>query len=140
MILCDTSVIVSAINDTDKDHALCVGVLRSLEERIITTRACVTEPMHLIRNYAGWNGQLALMEWIEADFLIIYTARPKEDKRACALMRQYADSPMDFADATLVAAAESLRITRVLTLDRHFYAYLIAGKTAFQVLPNLTAS
>ena len=40
-------------------------------------------------------------------------------------MRQYSDTPMDFADASLVAAAESLNISRILTLDRHFYAYRI---------------
>ena len=33
-------------------------------------------------------------------------------------MREYADHPMDFADASLVAAAEILRATSVFTLDR----------------------
>ncbi len=33
-------------------------------------------------------------------------------------MEQYADRPMDFADASLVAAAEDLRLTRVFTIDR----------------------
>jgi len=39
------------------------------------------------------------------------------------LMAQYQDSPMDLADASLVAAAEALSLTRVFTFNRHFYAY-----------------
>lgn len=42
---------------------------------------------------------------------------------------------MDFADASLVVAAEVLNITRILTLDRHFFAYRINGKTPFEVFP-----
>jgi hypothetical protein len=49
-------------------------------------------------------------------------------------MEQYADTPMDFADASLVVAAEKLGITQILTFDRHFYAYRINGKTPFDVL------
>ena len=50
-------------------------------------------------------------------------------------MRRYADAPMDFADASLVAAAEALGLTRILTLDHHFYAYQIHGRTLFDVSP-----
>jgi predicted nucleic acid-binding protein len=38
--------------------------------------------------------------------------------RAFELMEQYADHPMDLADASLVVAAESLATTRIFTLDR----------------------
>lgn len=38
--------------------------------------------------------------------------------RAFELMEQYGDHPMDLADASLIAAAESLRTTKVFTLNR----------------------
>jgi len=37
-------------------------------------------------------------------------------------MDKYRDALMDLADASVVAAAESLTQRRVFTLDRHFYA------------------
>ncbi len=41
-------------------------------------------------------------------------------------MEQYADHPMDLADASLIAAAEALATTRVFTIDRHdFQTYRI---------------
>ena len=135
MILCDTSVIVSTLNGRDRDHVRCVVALRNLKRRLITTPACIAEAMHLVRNYAGWNGQQTLIEWIETDFLAIHAANSTEDKRICALMRQYHNSPMDYADASLVAAAETLQLTSILTLDGHFYAYLIGDESSFDVLP-----
>ncbi len=44
--------------------------------------------------------------------------------RVFELMIQYADNPMDLADASLVATAERERLRRVFTIDRtDFSAY-----------------
>ncbi len=41
-------------------------------------------------------------------------------------MEQYADHPMDLADASLLAAAEAFATTRVFTIDRRdFHTYRI---------------
>jgi uncharacterized protein len=37
-------------------------------------------------------------------------------------MRKYADTPMDFADATLVLLAEAIGVTKILTLDRRGFS------------------
>jgi predicted nucleic acid-binding protein len=42
---------------------------------------------------------------------------------------------MDFADAALVRVAERERITRILTLDRHFRIYQLPRRARFAVLP-----
>ncbi len=39
------------------------------------------------------------------------------------LMQQYSDTPMDLADASLVAAAETLQINRIFTIDSDFHVY-----------------
>jgi hypothetical protein len=41
---------------------------------------------------------------------------------AVALMERYSDTPMDFADATLVLLAEGLSALDVLTLDRRGFS------------------
>lgn len=41
---------------------------------------------------------------------------------------------MDFADASLVAAAESLRTNRIFTLDGDFYVYRIADTESFEII------
>jgi predicted nucleic acid-binding protein len=42
---------------------------------------------------------------------------------------------MDFADASLVTAAERLSLRGIFTLDRHFRAYRIEDRQAFEILP-----
>jgi predicted nucleic acid-binding protein len=47
-------------------------------------------------------------------------------QRAFELMEQYADHPMDLADASLIVAAETLGTLRVFTIDlRDFATYRI---------------
>ena len=50
------------------------------------------------------------------------------------LMEKYEDTPMDLADASLVAAAETLGLKRIFTLDSDFYVYRINDKDAFDVI------
>lgn len=42
--------------------------------------------------------------------------------RAFELMEQYADHPMDLADASLIVAAEGLRTNKIFTIDRQDFA------------------
>ncbi len=51
------------------------------------------------------------------------------------LMRQYHDSPMDLADASLVVVAEQRNLRQIFTLDSHFQAYRINGTYPFEVVP-----
>ena len=55
-------------------------------------------------------------------------------------MKKYRDTPMDFADATLVLLAEQVSVLDMLTLDRRgFLTYRTAGGKAFRlVLPSVT--
>ena len=55
--------------------------------------------------------------------------------RAVARMVRYADTPMDFADATLVLLAETVGSGEILTLDRRgFRTYRWGRNRAFSLL------
>jgi predicted nucleic acid-binding protein len=57
--------------------------------------------------------------------------------RVRKLLDKYADLPMDFADATLVALAEELDCTSVFTTDPlDFSVYRIKGRKPFRILPG----
>lgn len=43
--------------------------------------------------------------------------QPAELRAATALMAKYSDTPIDYADATLVLLAERIRVFDVLTLE-----------------------
>lgn len=58
-------------------------------------------------------------------------------KRCARLMSKYSDVPMDYADATLVAVAETLGIRDILTLDRRgFSVYRYSPRGSFRIFPE----
>jgi predicted nucleic acid-binding protein len=55
--------------------------------------------------------------------------------RLSVLMRQYADLPMDLADASLVLLAEEYGEGRIVsTVERDFHAYRWKNQHPFQIL------
>ena len=131
MILCDTAMIVAAIHEGDRNYVRAIQTLASVNTQLVTTWPCITEAMYLL----GLPGQPALHRQIEAGVFALADLSQPDARRACALMQRYADAPMDFADASLVVAAEVLNVTRILTFDSHFYAYRIHETVPFEVLP-----
>ena len=67
--------------------------------------------------------------------LFLHTLSDAECERMRVLMDTYRDAPMDLADASVVAAAETLNVRRVFTIDSHFYAYRTADGQALEVVP-----
>jgi predicted nucleic acid-binding protein len=134
MILGDTGFIVACLVRTDQHHAEAIELLKRLSAPLITTWPCLTEAMYLTGSTGGSNALLGLLRQVETGFLSLINLEREDALRACTLMRAYADTPMDFADASLVVAAERLGVARILTFDRHFYAYRINGQTPFEVM------
>jgi predicted nucleic acid-binding protein len=67
--------------------------------------------------------------------LILHAPGEAESARMRSLMEKYQDTPMDLADASLVAVAEARRLKRIFTLDSDFCVYKINGKEPFEVVP-----
>jgi predicted nucleic acid-binding protein len=68
--------------------------------------------------------------------LTLQIPRQEDYSRSAEIIRQYSDAKLDFVDTLIVAMAERLNITRVLTLDRRDFQ-LIRPKhcSAFEILP-----
>lgn len=79
--------------------------------------------------------QKALWQLVRRGELRFHLSDEQEQERMQALMEQYKDTPMDLADASLVAAAEVLNVTRIFTTDTDFYVYQRHGNQSFEVLP-----
>lgn len=135
MILCDASPLVALINKADSRHQDCVNALRSIRGQLVTTWACLTEAMYLLGSYGGFTAQEQLWGYILDRIVLIHETSRTEQERMYALMLHYQDTPMDLADASLVAAAETLEMRQIFTLDSDFYVYRLHGTEAFEVIP-----
>lgn len=134
--LCDTGPLVALIDRGQGDlHRICQEALKALSGPLLTTWPCFTEAMFLLGRERGWSGQEALWRYVSKGALVIHLSTEEETERMQALMEQYKDTPMDLADASLVALAEVLAVRRIFTLDSDFHVYRIHGKDAFEVFP-----
>jgi predicted nucleic acid-binding protein len=132
--LLDTGPLVAYLDADDRQHARVASALDSFSGRLVTSDAVITEAMFLLQDVAGGPTQLA--DFMGASATHVYDlAQQAELEQAAHLMERYRDTPMDYADATLVLLAEALSLTAVLTLDRRgFGTYRTRSRKAFKLV------
>lgn len=115
--LLDTGPIVAYLDPDDPYHAQVESVLTDFRGSLHTTGAVVTEAMHLLGR--ARNGPSAFADFVVYSDMRVHDAcQPPLVTSSALLMERYADTPMDFADATLVLLAQRLDVREILTLDR----------------------
>ena len=135
MTLTDTGPLVALLNENDNGYESCRLVLPTLRAPLLTTWPCFTEAMYLLGKGIGYPAQRELWSYATDGLLVFHSLTEAEWERMRDLMERYQDAPMDLADASIVAVAESLALHRVFTLDRHFYAYRTQDGQALEVVP-----
>jgi hypothetical protein len=126
-IVVDTGPLVAWFDPDDKHHHRAERWLKlhGAGFKRYTTLAVLTEALHLIDS-AGAGA--ALLEWIAAGGLVIVAVENADLRAISARMLRYRDTPMDFADASLLWLADRLGTRSVLTIDeRGFGAFRLAG-------------
>ena len=124
MILVDTGPFVALFDPKDPSHKRCREVLKTLREPLVTTIPVLTEAFHMLS--PGSIGADRLRDFIAHRGAAVWFFDAASLQRAFELMEQYADHPMDLADASLIAAAEAFSANKVFTIDRQdFQTYRI---------------
>ena len=135
MILIDTGPLVAFFDKDDQHHGLCIETLKGLREPLVTTWPVLTECFYLL-NFS-WEVQDSLWLFIQRGGVEIYPIEKEFIIQCRDLMRQYHDLPMDLADATLVALADVLGVSKVFTLDhKDFSIYRLKHKRRFTLIPS----
>lgn len=76
----------------------------------------------------------AFLEWVARGGLVVEDLVPADLPTMLALMRKYADLPMDLADASLVVLAQRTGRDTIVSLDSDFEVYRLHGKRPFRNL------
>ncbi|MGI9304583.1 MAG: type II toxin-antitoxin system VapC family toxin [Gammaproteobacteria bacterium] len=127
--------LVAIFNRDDRDHDACIETLKRLREPLLTTWAPIAEAVYLLG--FSHDAQSALIQMIERGALHVLNIDVEDLPEIRALMSKYADLPMDFADATLIHAANREGIGRIFTLDRRdFTVYRLKRGRTFSIVPT----
>jgi uncharacterized protein len=134
-MLTDTGPLVALLDADDPHHAECTEATQRLPSGpLLTTWPCFTEAMYLLGEVGGHTYQASLWALLTAGRLLLVDLTASEVERMAVLMSQYQNVPMDLADASLVAVAESRSFQRVFALDSDFYIYRLADGSALEVV------
>lgn len=134
LALLDAGPIISWLDANDGHHSAVREKMGALTGRLVTTGAVVTEAMFFVQE--AREGTLRLTDWLHKMRIDIVNCFDSRSLHAAALlMERYADAPMDYADATLVACADELNCGDILTLDvRGFRTYRYQRNKRFKLL------
>ena len=137
MILVDTGPLVALLDRRDQRHQKCAAAAARLPgEPLLTTWPCFTEAMFLLGDSGSWTFQAELWKLQHSGQLLIHTPTSEEIPFMRKLMERYADTPMDLADASIVAVAQFLGIRQLFTIDSDFLIYRLTDGSALEVIPT----
>jgi hypothetical protein len=136
VLLVDTGPLVAAADRDDAHHLACRELLEGDPGPLVTSPLVVAEAAYLIDRQLGPTAEAALFDSIIAGDLRVEDLGRADWERVGELVRAYADMRLGGTDASLVALAERLGVTRVATLDpRHFRVVRPRHVDAFELLP-----
>lgn len=126
---------MALLDANDSWHERCVEAFSLLKLPLATTAAVLAELFHLLGNHP--NDLESAWKLLRSGAILILPITDADSANLARLMKQYADRPMDFADATLVHLAEREALSIVFTIDHNdFETYRIKGKRQFSIFPS----
>ncbi|MCC6944148.1 MAG: PIN domain-containing protein [Thermomicrobiales bacterium] len=132
MITIDTSALIALMNERDPDYLHVTHAFDSDAGPYIIPAQILAEMAFMIDRRFGHRSVVEFLENLESAQFVIDCGED-DYSRIRQLIVQYADFPLGFADAAVVACAER-HGGNVLTLDhRHFGA--VARGTAITIYP-----
>ena len=133
--LIDTGFLVAVLSANDRMHGYCAEVLE-LESEPLIPSVILTEVLYLIIRDVGYATLIRLLRALGNEELPVIFPTIADFIRASDIMEKYVDSRIDFVDCMIVAMAERLDITRILTIDqRDFRMFRPKHTAAFEILP-----
>jgi len=134
--LLDTGFFYALLNQQENQHVRVVAASKRVKETIYLPTPIIVEVAYLILRDLGAGALAEFIDSLPDSGFGLIEPTTIDFRRAAAIIRQYADAHIDFADAILVAMAERLSITKILTIDqRHFRLFRPVHCIAFELLP-----
>ena len=121
-IIADTGALYALADADDRWHKRVVDWWRSNVVPIIVPLTVLPEVAYLLATRIGPAAEESFVQAVADGELTTEPLEQEDLVRAAELLRQYADLPLGFVDATVAATAERLRSRTLLTTDRRHFS------------------
>lgn len=136
-ILIDTSCLYALTDSDDQYHVKITKFVQETRETIIVPSVVLPEISYLVNKYLGTKAEIAILSSIKEGQMKLEELNLGDLERIIELISKYREQKIGLVDAAIVALAERLKITTILTLDqRHFSLFRPKHAPAFTLYPS----
>ena len=129
MIVADTGAVVALIDADDRHHSVLLDLYESEPGPWLLPWAILPEVDYLLRTHVGVPAARLFLRDIAASAFLVEWGAGTDLARARELDERYADLNLGLVDTVVMAVAERVRATAIVTLDvRHFGAVELKGR------------
>ena len=136
IVVADTGFVVALMNRSDAAHEAAATVY-SRQGRVLLPQTVLAEVAYLVGREAGAGTVVAFLRGLPASRFRLVALTDSDVERVADILDRYADSRIDFVDATVMSIAERYDIHTILTLDqRDFRLFQPMHCEYFELLPE----
>ena len=136
-VIVDAGPLVALFDKDAGEHRRVLDYFRNLNGQLLSTVVVIAEVIYVLD--FSHKAQQDFLKWAFRGAIKLVDLTDDDGEHIIGLHAKYADCPMDFADATLVAIADRLGVCEVATLDGDFRIYRYRQRQTFD-LPLLELS
>ncbi|MDR1025658.1 MAG: PIN domain-containing protein [Treponema sp.] len=133
-ILIDAGPLIALFDRDDHYHRRIVEFIKDRPYQFVTTQAVLTEVSHMLD--FNVNARIAFFEWVMSKGVVIEEIGQDDIPQIVALIKQYRNVSMDFADATLMTVAQKKRLNSIISFDSNFSVYRLPGNVILETVPK----
>lgn len=135
-VVADTGALYALVDASDAWHARVVRWWEQNREPVLAPVSVLPEVAYLLQTRIGVAAELEFVRSVAEGELETESLQLEDFDRAVAVMERYADLPLGFVDASVVAVAERVDARDVLTTDRrHFGVVRPRHARGFRLVP-----
>ncbi len=133
-ILLDTGIVYAYYDRSDKWHQRVRTLVQGEQHGLILPAPVVPEVDHLLGRRLGPKSRITFYAGIVEGYYLVADLSKDGYARVADLNRRFDDIDLGFVDASIVALAETLGLSRIATTDRRHFDPL-AATFSLEILP-----
>ncbi len=134
-MIVDAGPLYAYVDRDDRHHHACLDLLETHPGPLLVPVLVITEVTYLLGTRLGVDAEVRFLGDLASGNLLTEPVAPADWLRIAELVARYQDLPLGTVDASVIAAAERLRIPDVATLDRRHFAVVKPETGPFNLLP-----
>lgn len=135
-ILVDTGPLYAMADRDDDWHDRVVTFLEGLRDELVVPVTVLPEAAYLLAAHLGPKAEQRLIQSTVNGEMAMEELTHQDLRRTLELLHRYEDARIGFVDATVIAIAERLKISRIMTTDRRDFSMVRPRHCrAFDLLP-----